>query len=60
MKVKMINSIIQQAMTILEKEVRLAESTLRVVASRCFKPISDYFDEKQSVHYNESLVFCNI
>ena len=41
--------IIQQALTILEKEVGLAKSTLDVVASRSFKPISEFFKEKQEV-----------
>ena len=27
-----------------------------MVASRSFKPISDYFDEKRTAHYNESMV----
>jgi integrase len=56
MKVNKISSIIQQALTILENEVGLAESSLRVVASRSFKPISDYFNERFSVHYDEVLI----
>jgi phosphopantetheine adenylyltransferase len=56
MKDKSISSIIRQALEVLEKEVGLANSSLEVVASRSFKPITDYFHEKQSAYYNENLV----
>lgn len=48
--------IIQQALEILEKEVGLAKSTLDVVASRSFKPISEFFKEKQEVYYSADLL----
>ena len=51
-----ITGIIQQALAVLEKEVGLAKSTLEVVASRSFKPISDYFKEKQAIYYSENLI----
>ena len=44
MKDNTIIHIIQEALVILEKDVGLAESTLRVVKSRSFKPISDFFE----------------
>jgi len=53
MKENTIISIIQQALEILENGVGLAESTIRVVESRSFKPISEYFNERRSVQYNE-------
>ena len=56
MKDKSISSIIRQALEVLEKEVGLAKSSLEVVASRSFKPITDYFHEKQSAYYSENLV----
>jgi len=56
MEKRTIVGIIRQALTILEKEVELAESTLEVVASRSFKPISDFFNEKNMVHYSETLI----
>jgi len=56
MKEKTISGIIQQALTILENEVGLAKSTLDVVASRSFKPISDFFEKKQEVCYREDLI----
>ena len=48
--------IIQHSLYILEKEVELSPSSLRVVASRSFKPISDFFNEKIVIYYNESLI----
>lgn len=48
--------IIQQTLAILEKEVGLAKSTLDVVASRSFKPISEFFKEKQEVYYSADLL----
>jgi len=47
---------IQQALSILEKEVGLAESTLKVILSRSFKPIYDFFNENQTANYNEALI----
>ena len=51
-----ITEIIRQSLTILENEVGLAKSSLAVVASRSFKPISDYFIEKQNAQYSETLI----
>ena len=56
MKNKMISAIIQQALTILEKEVGLAKSSLEVVVSRSFKPISDFFREEKEASYSEDLI----
>jgi len=51
-----IYEIIQQALDIQGKEVKLANSSLKVVASHSFKPISDFFSEKQELCYSESLI----
>ena len=51
-----INSIIQRALEVLEKDVGLAESSLRVVLSRSFKPISDFFNGKQVPYYQRNLI----
>lgn len=48
--------IIQHSLDILEKEVKLSPSSLKVVASRSFKPISDFFTEKHEICYSESLL----
>lgn len=48
--------IIKHSLDILEKEVGLSQSSLRTVASRSFKPISDFFNNKHETHYNESLI----
>lgn len=48
--------IIQRSLDILGKEVKLSNSSLNVVASRSFKPISDFFSEKHEIYYNESLM----
>ena len=48
--------IIQHSLGILEKEVELSPSSLKVVASRSFKPISDFFTEKHEICYSESLL----
>jgi integrase len=56
MKDREISDIIQQSLTILEKEVGLAKSSLVVVASRSFKPISDYFIERQKTQYSEAVM----
>jgi len=56
MKDNTVADLIKQALTILKNEVGLAESSIKVVASRSFKPISDYFREKQQVYYDDTLV----
>jgi len=56
MEINTIYEIIQQALDILGKEVKLANSSLKVVASRSFKPISDFFSKKQELCYSESLI----
>jgi len=56
MEEKTVVSIINQALMILEKEVGLAKSSLRVVASRSFKPINDFFINKNESYYNEALI----
>jgi integrase len=56
MKGNTITGIIQQSLVILEKEVRLSQSSLAVVASRSFKPISDFFDERNETVYNKNLI----
>lgn len=48
--------IIQHSLDILEKEVELSPSSLKVVASRSFKPISDFFCEKHEMNYSLSLI----
>ena len=56
MKDTFINNVINHALAILENEIGLAKSSLVVVASRSFKPISDYFESKGEEHYNERLL----
>ncbi|WP_094607988.1 Tyrosine recombinase XerC [Sporomusa acidovorans DSM 3132] len=56
MKDSTIFGIIQQALMILEKEVGLAPSSLEVIASRSFKPISAFFKVKQEEFYSEDLI----
>ena len=51
-----IYEIIQHSLDILEKEVELSKSSLKIVQSRSFKPISDFFYKKQQVYYSESLI----
>lgn len=48
--------IIHHSLDILEKEVELSPSSLKTVASRSFKPISDFFNEKHGIYYSESLI----
>ena len=48
--------VIQQALTVLEKDVGLAESSLNTVSSRSFKPISDFFMEKQQASYSDAIL----
>lgn len=45
MKKNTIYEIIQCSLDILEKEVNLSNSSLKVAASRSFKPISDFFSK---------------
>lgn len=49
-------SIIDQALIILENEVGLAKSSLVVIASRSFKPASDFFNSKNESYYSEALM----
>lgn len=56
MRDETIFDIIQQSLTILEKEVGLAKSSLRMAASRSFKPVSDFFNDKHEAHYNVDLL----
>ena len=56
MKDNSINYIIQQSISILEKEVGLAKSSIEVVASRSFKPIAIFFDAKKESCYSEALI----
>lgn len=48
--------IIQHSLDILKKEIELSPSSLKTVASRSFKPISDFFNEKHEIYYSESLI----
>lgn len=48
--------IIQHALEILEKEVKLSPGSLRVVTSCSFKPISDFFSKRRETCYSESLI----
>lgn len=48
--------IIQHSLDILEKEVKLSPSSLKVVVSRSFRPISDFFSEKHEMNYSSSLI----
>jgi integrase len=56
MKDKTITGIIQQALQVLETEVGLARSSLEVVASRSFKPVSDFFSYRNEAYYCEALL----
>lgn len=56
MKNNDISEIITHALTILEQEVGLASSTIKVVSSRSFKPISDFFKRKIEKNYKEDLI----
>jgi len=51
-----ITGIIEHALSILEKEVGLAKSTLLVVASRSFKPIADFFGSRNEASYSGELI----
>lgn len=48
--------IIQHSLDVLEKEIELSPYSLKTVASRSFKPISDFFNEKHEIYYSESLI----
>ena len=56
MKDNTILTIVNQALKILEKEVELARPSLKVVESRSFKPIIDFFNDKKEIFYNEALI----
>ena len=56
MKDTSLAGIIEQTLSILEKEVGLAKSTLLVIASRSFKPIADFFDSRNEASYSEKLI----
>ena len=56
MKDNTILAIINQSLMILEKEVELARLSLKVVESRSFKPIVDFFNDKNETFYNEALI----
>jgi hypothetical protein len=56
MEENMISSIVQKALQLLEEDVGLAPSSLRIVTSRSFKPILNYFAAKNEACYNESLI----
>ena len=56
MKEQTINEIIQKALVILEKEVGLCLATISNVSSRSFKPISDFFSEREEGNYNDDLL----
>ena len=56
MKDNAILVIINQSLLILEKEVELARLSLKVVESRSFKPIVDFFNDKNEAFYREDLI----
>ena len=56
MKDKTIIGITHQALMILEKEVGLAQASLVTVASRSFKPIADFFKNKNETSYSDALI----
>ena len=56
MKDNTILGIINQSLMILEKEVGLAQSSLAVAKSRSFKPIIDFFNDKNKAWYSETLI----
>ena len=56
MKDNTILGIINRALMILEKETGLAHPSLKVVESRSFKPVSDFFNSKNEAWYNEALL----
>ena len=56
MKESSIKDIIEQALLILENEIGLTKATLKVVASRSFKPIADFFDSRNEANYNDELI----
>ena len=56
MKDKTVLAIIKQSLMILENEMELAQSSLKVIESRSFKPIVDFFKDKKETCYNEALI----
>ena len=56
MKDNTIYGIVRQALIILKTEVGLAQSSLKAVESRSFKPITDFFNGKNEAYYNEDLI----
>lgn len=56
MKDKTIYGIVRQALIILRTEVGLAQSSLKAVESRSFKPITDFFNGKNEAYYSEDLI----
>jgi integrase len=56
METNTLHGIIKQSLNILEKEVELSPSTLKVIESRSFKPVSDFFSENNEIYYNENLI----
>ena len=56
MKANTILGVINRSLMILEKEVGLAQSSLKVIESRSFRPISEFFDGKNEAWYSESLI----
>ena len=56
MKENTVLSKLQKALLILEEDVGLAQSSLKLVASGSFKPILDYFNGKDVTCYSEDLI----
>jgi hypothetical protein len=56
MKDNTIYDVVHQALIILRTEVGLAQSSLKTVESRSFKPITDFFNGKNEAYYNEGLI----
>ena len=56
MKDKTILGLIHWSLLILEKEVGLTQYSLKVVSSGSFRPISDFFKEKNEAFYSEVLI----
>ncbi|MEL7563277.1 MAG: hypothetical protein AAGU27_00055 [Dehalobacterium sp.] len=51
-----ITDLIKKAQQIMKDEVRLAEKSLRVSKSRAFKPISEFYENKEKYIYSEALM----
>jgi site-specific recombinase XerC len=56
MKDNSIIDIIHQSLSILEKDVGLAKSSIEIIASRSFKPISVFFNDKNEANYSKNLI----